>query len=52
MTCGTEMKFSTAYHPQPDCLAERMIKKEYMIGRYCSDGLNYYIPPNLGRVVL
>ncbi|MBW0590369.1 hypothetical protein O181_130084 [Austropuccinia psidii MF-1] len=37
---GTKLSFSTAYHPQTDELAERMIKTlEDMIRRLCAYGL-------------
>ncbi|MBW0473139.1 hypothetical protein O181_012854 [Austropuccinia psidii MF-1] len=40
--CGTKLSFSTAYHPQTDGLAERMIQKlEEMIRRFCSYGLEF-----------
>ncbi|MBW0526022.1 hypothetical protein O181_065737 [Austropuccinia psidii MF-1] len=39
---GTKSSFSTAYHPQADCLAERMIQTlEDMIRRFCSYGLEF-----------
>ncbi|MBW0547733.1 hypothetical protein O181_087448 [Austropuccinia psidii MF-1] len=37
---GTRLSFSTAYHPQPDGLAERMIQTlEDMVRRLCAYGL-------------
>ncbi|MBW0551471.1 hypothetical protein O181_091186 [Austropuccinia psidii MF-1] len=37
---GTKMSFSTAYHPQTDGLAERMIQTlEDMVRRLCAYGL-------------
>ncbi|MBW0535809.1 hypothetical protein O181_075524 [Austropuccinia psidii MF-1] len=42
---GTNLSFSTAYHPQKDVLAEIMIQTlEYMIRRFCAYGLElkYY----------
>ncbi|MBW0484218.1 hypothetical protein O181_023933 [Austropuccinia psidii MF-1] len=39
---GTNIAFSTAYHPKADCLAERMIQTmEDIVRRLCAYGMEY-----------
>ncbi|MBW0479719.1 hypothetical protein O181_019434 [Austropuccinia psidii MF-1] len=39
---ATKLAFSTAYHPQEDCLAERMIQTmEVILRRFCAYGMEY-----------
>ncbi|MBW0585265.1 hypothetical protein O181_124980 [Austropuccinia psidii MF-1] len=39
---GTKLSFSTAYHPQTDCLAERMIQTmEDILRSFCVYGMKY-----------
>ncbi|MBW0462322.1 hypothetical protein O181_002037 [Austropuccinia psidii MF-1] len=39
---GTKLALSTAYHPQPDGLAEKMIQTmEDILRRFCAYGMEY-----------